>query len=92
MKIYDLWSDTVPGYDDADSWKEYYYGSFRDTRAVDETMQYMMDNSKSWNAWLIPGLNYAPLSWNICAGADPQETIESMKNELQATIDEAMNK
>ena len=92
MKIYDFWSDTVPGYDDPDSWKESYYGSFRDTRAVDETMQYMMDNSKSWNAWLIPGLNYAPLSWNICGGADPQETYESMKNELQATIDEAMNK
>ena len=35
---------------------------------------------------------YAPLSWNICGGADPQETYESMKNELQATIDEAMNK
>ena len=92
MKIYDFWSDTVPGYDDPDAWKEYYYAAFRDTRAVDETMQYMMDNSKSWNAWLIPGLNYAPLSWSICAGADVAETYESMKNELQATIDEAMNK
>ena len=92
MKIYDIVTDTVPGYDDPDSWKESYYAGFRDTRAVDETMQLMMDNSKPYNAWLIPNLNYAPLAWNICGGADPQETYESMKNELQATIDEAMNK
>ena len=88
MKIYDLWSDDVPGYEDADAWKEAYYPSFRDSRAVDETMQYMMDNSKSWDAWLIPNFNWAPISWNVCGGADPQETIESMRNELQAALDD----
>ena len=88
FKIYDFWSVDVPGYEDEDSWKEYYYGSFRDTRAVDEIMQYMMDNSKSWDAWLVPGFNWAPISWSVCAGADPQETIESMRNELQAALDD----
>ncbi len=92
MKIYDFWSDTVPGYDDPDSWKEYYYASFRDTRAVDETLQLMIDNPKAWNAWLVPNLQYQPIAWAICGGNDPQETLESMKNELQATIDESMNK
>ncbi len=92
MQIFNLWSDPVPGYDEPDSWKESYYAGFRDSRAVDESLQYMMDNGKAWNAWLIPGLNYAPLSWNICGGADVAENYESMKNELQATIDEAMNK
>ena len=88
LKIYDFWSDDVPGYEDEDAWKEFYYGSFRDTRAVDETMQYMMDNSKSWDAWLVPNFNWAPISWSVCAGADPQETIESMRNELQAALDD----
>ncbi len=88
MKIFDLWSDDVPGYEDEDSWKDAYYPCFRDSRAVDETMQYMMDNSKSWKAWLVPGFNWKPISWNVCGGADPQETIDSMKNELQAALDE----
>ena len=92
LKIYDLVTDTVPGYDDPDSWKESYYAGFRDSRAVDETMQYFMDNPKPYIDWLIPGLDCRPLAWNICGGADITETYESMKNSLQAVIDEAMNK
>ena len=91
MKIMDLWTTTTPGYEDEDAWKEGYYAGFRDTRAVDETIQYMMDNSVPWKAWLIPGLNYQPVSWDICAGNDPAEVIEARKPELQATLDE-MNK
>ena len=91
MKIMDLWTTTTPGYEDEDAWKEGYYAGFRDTRAVDETIQYMMDNSVPWKAWLIPGLNYAPVSWDICGGRDVAETIEARKPELQATLDE-MNK
>ena len=91
MKIMDLWTTTTPGYEDEDAWKEGYYAGFRDTRAVDETMQYMMDNSVPWKAWLIPGLNYSPVAWDLCAGKDPSEVIESRKPELQAALDE-MNK
>lgn len=91
MKIYDLWSDTVPGYEDKDSWKDRYYACYRDTRSVDETMQIMMDNSIAWSEWLLPGFNWDSLSWSICAGADPQETLESNKNQMQAALDE-MNK
>ena len=91
MKIIDFWTTTTPGYEDEDAWKEGYYAGFRDTRAVDETMQYMMDNSVSWKAWLIPGLNYPPVSWDICGGRDVAETLEARKPELQATLDE-MNK
>ena len=88
MKIYDMWSDTVPGYDDPDSWKEYYYAGFRDTRAVDETMQLMMDNSRPYDSWLIPNFNYAPIAWSVCAGADVMATIDSNRNGLQAAIDD----
>ena len=92
LKIYDLITEPVPGYDDPNSWKEGYYACFRDSRAVDETMQFMMDNSKPYIDWLIPGLDCRPLAWNICGGADVQETYDSMKNSLQGAIDEAMNK
>ena len=91
MKIMDLWTTTTPGYEDEDGWKEGYYAGFRDTRAVDETIQYMMDNSVPWKAWLIPGLNYSPVAWDICGGRDPIETIEARTPELQAALDE-MNK
>lgn len=91
MKIMDLWTTTTPGYEDEDAWKEGYYAGFRDTRAVDETIQYMMDNSVPWKAWLIPGLNYSPVAWDICGGRDPIETIEARTPELQAALDE-MNK
>ena len=92
LKIYDIVTDPVPGYDDPDSWKESYYAGFRDSRAVDETMQYMMDNSKPYIDWLVPGLDCRPLAWNICGGADIAESYEAMKNRLQSAIDEAMNK
>ena len=91
MKIYDFWTDDVPGYEDEDSWKESYYGSFRDTRAVDETMQYMMDNSKSWDAWLVPNFNWSQLSWTTCSSdpsETPQEAYDRMRNELQAALDD----
>ena len=88
MKILDLWSTPVPGYEAEDAWKDGYYAGFRDSRAVDETMQYMMDNSISWKAWLVPGFSYQPISWDVCGGRDAQETVEEKKNELQAALDE----
>lgn len=88
MKIYDLWSDDVPGYEDTDSWKEAYYSTFRDSRAVDETMQYMMDNSISFESWLIPGFDPAPIIWSVAAGADVNSRIEEERPILQAALDD----
>lgn len=91
MKIMDLWTTPTPGYEADDAWKDAYYAGFRDSRAVDETMQYMMENSIPFKEWLIPGFNYPPVFWDVCGGRDVQETIEEKKNELQAALDE-MNK
>ena len=88
MKIYDFWSDDVPGYEDADAWKEAYYPSFRDSRAVDETMSLMMANSKSFDSWLIPNFQWAPIAWSVCAGGDVMENYEANKNVLQAALDD----
>lgn len=91
MKIVDLWTDDVPGYTDEDAWKEGYYPAFRDSRAVDETIQYMMDNPVAHYDWLIPGLDIGPYSWDIFAGADVSTTLENKKNETQALLDQMNN-
>ena len=40
---FDLYTDTAPGYEGTDIWKEDYYGSYMDKRAVDETLARMMN-------------------------------------------------
>ena len=88
MKIVDLWTTPTPGYNDEDSWKDGYYAGFRDSRAVDETLQYMVDNSIPWKAWLIPGMDFGKIAIDISWGRDAQETVEARTNELQAALDE----
>ena len=65
--------------------------AFRDSRAVDETIQYMMDNPVAHYDWLIPGLDIGPYSWDIFAGADVSTTLENKKNETQALLDQMNN-
>ncbi len=92
MKIYDLWTDPVPGYDDPEAWKESYYTNFRDARAVDETMQMMRDNNIGFIEWLLPNFNnnYSRISWDWYAGTQvaPQQSLEGIKNELQSYLDD----
>lgn len=88
MKIYDIWSNSVPGYEKADLWKENYYDYFSDTRAVDETLQYMINNSIVWKDELY---NY-DLKWNTLVSKifriedndcmDPYEVIDTLNNAL----------
>ncbi len=88
MKAVDLWSDPVPGYDGEDSWKDGYYAGFRDERAVDETLQMMMDNPNPRFDTLIPGIP-RNMIWDICGGwQTPQEAFEASKNIIQALLDD----
>ncbi|MBR5032929.1 MAG: hypothetical protein IKX70_04615 [Treponema sp.] len=95
VKIYDLWTDPVPGYDDDDAWKENFYDNFRDTRAVDETMAMMRENSKAFTEWLLPNFrdNYSKIvwSWSDTPWETPQQGLERVGNELQGYLDDINN-
>lgn len=92
VKIYDLWNDIVPGYEDPDAWKEAYYPNYRDTRAVDETMQMMRENSLGFVEWLLPNFKdtYSQLTWSWSADPweTPQQGIDRVGNQLQACLDD----
>ena len=83
-KIVDFYTEDVPEYDDPEAWKEGYWSSFRDERAVNETLQLMMDNATESIQTLVPDLNVAEMSWSICGGADPMETYETLFDRLSA--------
>ncbi len=87
MKIIDIYTEDVPGYDDEEAWKEHYWAAFRDERAVNETLQYMLDNPYLSIAGFVPDLNKDVYAWDICAGNDVIEIIEKFRNEHQALID-----
>lgn len=90
-KILDFYTEPTPEYDDPDAWKEGYYASFRDERAVDETLQYMMDNAKETVQFMIPDLNVAEMSWNVCANQDPIAVYEQFKDSWQSRLDAVNN-
>ena len=92
-KAFDLWTDPTPGYDDEDSWKEGFYACFRDPRAVDETLQLMLDNPNPRFDTLIPGINYmGDVIWVTYPGyVTPQQAYEETKNAWQALLDDANN-
>ena len=88
-KIVDLWAEPVPGYEGPDAWKDSYWQSFRDSRAVDETLQYMMDNPNPRYDVLISGLNQGDIIWNLCGGGGTaQELYEACYNVWQGLIDD----
>ena len=88
-KAVDLWLERTPGYDDPNSWKEGYYAGFRDSRAVDETLELMANTPNPRFDVLIPGLNQGDMVWGITGGYQtPAEAWEASKNQWQALVDE----
>ena len=76
---YDLYNAPVPGYEDYEGWKSTYYDGFRDTRAVDETMEILRDNGIITYHGVIPSLSLgSDLVWNIGPGAVVSEQIEAI--------------
>ncbi len=88
-KAVDLYLEPTPGYDGPDAWKETYYACFRDPRAVDETIQLMMDNPNPRYDTLISGLNTGDMVYAIFGGwRTPQEAYDECKNVWQGLIDD----
>lgn len=88
-KAVDLWLEPTPGYDGDDAWKESYYSSFSDSRAVDETLQLMNDCPNPRFDTLISGLNTGDIIWSVWGGwKTPMEAYEDCKNVWQGLIDD----
>ena len=93
--IYDLWTNDVPGYEDAEeNWQGMMY-SETDDRAVDETYAYLRHAAATNKALLLPGgINPVlgqPLLWNLSWRA-AAECIEESMPAWQALCDDFNSK
>jgi hypothetical protein len=87
-----LWLTPAPGNDAPDAWKAGQYNSYRDARAVDETIAMIRDPKYSLMAYnmLIPGLDTGNIAYNMWnEGADPAQIIESVSQNWNTTISKA---
>lgn len=92
---YNLFTNPTPGYEEEDDWKSSYYTQFRDSRAVDETLQLMRDpaNGTYWLLPLIPGLGYGDIIYGAYAREQTgAEIVEAKWDQWQAYLDEANSK
>jgi multiple sugar transport system substrate-binding protein len=88
-KAVDLWLEPTPGYDGPDAWKEGYYSTFRDSRAVDETLTLMANTPNPRFDTLISGLSQGDMIFGITGGyMTPQEAYENAKNVWQGLLDD----
>ncbi len=88
---YNLWTEPTPGYEEDDDWKNLFYSSFCDERAVDETLVLMRDpeNQKSQYISVIYGISMGDIVFNVYGGwATPVEEIEKVSGAWQAALDD----
>lgn len=91
---YDLYTEETPGYELDDAWKETYYEQFRDSRAVDETLQMMADQEHKQTSFLpmVSDLDYGDFCYAVYAGATtPAKKIEAISSKWDSKIGD-MNK
>ncbi|MBO4477653.1 MAG: extracellular solute-binding protein [Lachnospiraceae bacterium] len=91
---YDLFTDPTPGYEDGDAWKEAYYSAYKDSRAVDETLQMMKrgKNIKNRMDSFVAGLGDqlgSGFIWDIAGGAiTPAEGVEAKMDAWNTVIND----
>lgn len=92
---YNLFTNPTPGYeDDSESWKETYYPSFRDERAVDETLALMFSDDvlvcndvQAFVYGTDPGPDFY---WDVYGlGKTPAEKIEELTTKWETILAEA---
>lgn len=93
---YNVYTEPIPGFEDADTWKASYYGNFRDTEAVDLTLARLVDNGMVTYHGLIGSLNLgSDILWSLGFAdaegvvATPAQKAEALRNTWQAYLDEA---
>ncbi|MCR5797475.1 MAG: extracellular solute-binding protein [Eubacterium sp.] len=91
---FDLYTEATPGYTLDDRWKETYLEQFKDTRAVDETLQMMTEQEHKQTSYLplINDLDYGDFCYSVYAGATkPKKKIEEISAQWDSKISD-MNK
>lgn len=86
---FDLYTETTPGYDEEDIFKESYYPSFKETRSVDETLMLTRDSQYQCISYLpqINDLDYGDFAYAIYARATkPKEQIEKISPQWDSKI------
>ncbi len=89
---YNLFTEDIPGYEDDDSWKRSYYSAYRDTRAVDETLQQMMhgDNIVLRTDAYVYGIEIGDIVYSVDAmQATPAQKIEEIQQSWDSLIEDA---
>ncbi|MBR3825907.1 MAG: hypothetical protein IKJ39_12005 [Lachnospiraceae bacterium] len=88
---WNLYSEEVPGYEGYINLSQYRTGSF-DTRAVDETILYMMEKGMVAYHNMIPNLDiYSPFLYRFGRGANTvvEEVLDTVRDTYMYYIDEA---
>ncbi len=93
---YNLYTEPVPGFEGADTWKSNFYKKYRDTEAVDYTLARMRENGMVTYHGLIGNLNLgSDILWSLGFAdsegvvATPAQKAEALRNTWQAYLDEA---
>ena len=88
---WNLYTDTVPGYEgEDDSWQAGYQ-TF-DTRAINESLGVMRMKGVAAIESIIPDLDMTKILWVVGPnGAKPSEIVESVRDSYKAAIDAANN-
>ena len=85
---YDLYTQPISGFDTSDGWKSGYYGSMRDTRSVDETVQSFMDSSVLNPALFVPEVDLgADILWSLNATSSPAALTEAIRDAWNSKIE-----
>ncbi|ONI44070.1 hypothetical protein AN641_08355 [Candidatus Epulonipiscioides gigas] len=87
----DLWTEPAPGYDDPDAWMAASYPSYRDARAVEETLVIMRDPevmASDYSLFISSKVKVTQAAedvyWNRMT---PNEAVEAQKSIWQAELD-----
>ena len=87
---YDLYTEPIEGYTPTERSKEQYYTQFRDDRAVDETIDMMLQQEHKSTSYLpmISEIDYGDFCYPVYALATtPQKKIEELSTKWTSQID-----
>lgn len=89
---WNLWNETVPGFEgEDDAWQAGYIQTY-DSRAINETLATLRMKGVGQIENIIPDLDMTKILWNVGPqGAKPSELVEQVRDVYKAAIDAANN-